>query len=167
MQLSEIMTRNPTCCTASDTVADVARIMRDRDCGVVPVVSDQQRRRLVGLVTDRDLACRVLAERKGPETQVLEVMSADPSCCALTDDVEDVERVMTERQVRRVPVIDAEGRCVGIVAQADLARRVGAQLGMREVARVIERVSEPSANARREAPVGRQVERPEDGVELS
>lgn len=127
--------------------------MREHDCGCLPVVEDQEAKRVVGVVTDRDLACRCLAEGKGADTRVEEAMSSDPSCCAADADVDEVERIMAERQVRRVPVVDAQGCCVGMVAQADLARQ-DRGVSDREVGRVVERISEPTGVPRREANVG-------------
>jgi CBS domain-containing protein len=156
MEAHEIMTLEPACCTPDQTVRDAARLMQEHDCGCIPVVEDARARRLVGVVTDRDLACRCLAAGLGPETTVAEVMSVSPSCCAPDDDVQFVERIMEERQVRRVPVIDGRGSCVGMVSQADLVRAAerSAQVSDREVARMVERVSAPLLSARRETDVG-------------
>jgi CBS domain-containing protein len=150
MEAHEIMTREPACCTPDHTVQDAARMMQDHDCGCIPVVDDA--RRLVGVVTDRDLACRCLAAGLGPDTSVAEVMSLSPSCCAPDDDLQYVERIMEERQVRRVPVVDLHGECVGMVSQADVARAAdrSAQVSDREVARMVERVSAPLPTARRD-----------------
>ena len=150
MEAQEIMTRDPACCTPDHTVQDAARMMQDHDCGCIPVVDDA--RRLVGVITDRDLACRCLAAGLGPDTSVAEVMSLSPSCCAPDDDVQYVERIMEERQVRRVPVIDRHGECVGMVSQADVVRAAerSPQVSDREVARMVERVSAPSATSRRD-----------------
>ena len=156
MTVQEIMTTGPACCTPDDTVQEVARLMSENDCGCVPVVEDQQSKRIVGVVTDRDLACRCLGEGKGPETAVREVMSAEPSCCTPDTDLAEVERIMTERQVRRVPVVDVNNCCVGMVAQADLARASDRAVDDRTVARIVERVSEPTNASRREADVGIQ-----------
>jgi CBS domain-containing protein len=117
------------------------------------VVEDKESNRLVGVVTDRDIACRCTAEGKGPETPVKEAMSPDPKCCGATDDVETVEKIMAEEQVRRVPVVDDRGCCVGIIAQADLALNARAASDS-EVGRVVERISEP-AHASGSAPAGR------------
>ncbi|MFN2566340.1 MAG: CBS domain-containing protein [Gemmatimonadaceae bacterium] len=156
MQASEIMTRDPAWCTPDHTVRDAARLMQEHDCGCIPVVDEVHAKRLVGVVTDRDLACRCLAAGLGPDTTVAEVMSVSPSCCAPEDDVQYVERIMEERQVRRVPVIDDRGCCVGMVSQADLVRAAerSAEVSDREVARMVERVSAPLISARRESEVG-------------
>ena len=153
MKAQDIMTADPACCTPDDTAQDAARLMKEHDCGCVPVVENQETKRVVGVVTDRDLACRCLAEGKGADTRMDEVMSADPSCCHTNDDVSEVEQIMAERQVRRVPVVDGRGCCVGIVAQADLARK-DRGASDREVGRVVERISEPTEASRREANVG-------------
>ena len=120
MKAREIMTKDPAACGPNDTAEDVARTMRDQDCGCVPVV-DASSRRLLGIVTDRDLAMRVLAEGLGPDARVRELMSPDPCCCSPDDDLRTVEKLMSDNQVRRVPVVDEQGCCVGIISQADLA----------------------------------------------
>jgi CBS domain-containing protein len=139
----DIMTANPTCCTPDDTAQSAAREMVASDCGCLPVVDDRETRRIVGVVTDRDLASRCLAEGLGPDTRVQDVMSSNPSCCSVDDDVRDVERLMADRQVRRVPIVDGEQRCVGIVAQADIARDEK-DFDDHEVRQTIERISEPT-----------------------
>jgi CBS domain-containing protein len=116
----ELMSAQPACCTPNDTVQEAARLMRECDCGCIPVVEDKESNRLVGVITDRDIACRCTAEGKGSNTPVREAMSRDPNSCGPDDDIGAVERIMAEDQVRRVPVIDDRGRCIGIIAQADL-----------------------------------------------
>jgi CBS domain-containing protein len=145
MKAQEIMTSNPACCVADDTAQQAASLMAECDCGVIPVVEDKQSMRLMGVVTDRDLAVRGLAQGKGPEAKVRDLMTSNPSCCSPDDNVKDVERVMAEQQVRRVPVVDDSGCCLGVIAQADLARTAEQKGGVtdREVARVVERISEP------------------------
>jgi CBS domain-containing protein len=146
MKAREIMTEDPACCTPEDTVQDAARLMVEADCGCVPVVDDPRERHLVGVVTDRDIAARAVARGSGPETRVREVMSSDPECCTPDSDVHEVERIMADRQVRRVPVVDGDGCCVGMVAQADLARAEGA-VDDHQVRRIVERISEPGPRA--------------------
>jgi len=143
MKVSDIMTPSPYCCAPTDSLQEVARGMRDYDCGAVPVVDNGN---IIGIVTDRDLAIRAIAEGRSPDEKVESVCTPSPQCCRVDDDVRDVQRIMSERQVRRVPVVDAEGRCVGIVSQADLARGAasGDRISDREIAIVVERVSEPS-----------------------
>jgi CBS domain-containing protein len=146
MKARELMTAQPACCTPEETVGDAARLMKEHDCGCIPVVEDKQTDRLVGVVTDRDIACRCTAKNKGPDTPVAEVMSRDPRCCSPDDDVDKVERIMAEAQVRRVPVVDQRGCCVGMIAQADLALNQRAASDS-EVGRIVERISEPAHSA--------------------
>lgn len=153
MQARDLMTANPVCCTPADTAQAAARRMIEHDCGCIPVVDDLERRHLVGVVTDRDLAARALAQGKGPETPVQELMSEHPSCCIPETEIEEVERIMMDRQVRRVPVVDEHGRCIGIIAQADLARDRLATSN-RDVGRVVERISQPTGQARADAITG-------------
>lgn len=157
MQAQEIMTANPACCTQDDTTRKAAELMQQHDCGCLPVVDDSETRHVLGVVTDRDIATRAVAAGKGPETKVRDVMSTQPSCCGIEDELDEVERIMSERQVRRVPVVDAHGCCVGMVSQADLARAAqrSGDVSEREVARVVERISEEGSSPRAEARVGR------------
>ena len=145
MKVRELMTSDPACCTPDQTIREAAQMMRDCDCGCIPVVQDSEGRRLVGVVTDRDIAVRGLAEGRGPETKVREVMSSGPKCCGPDDDVNMVEQIMADQQVRRVPVVDAAGCCVGMVSQADLALNDKAA-SEKEVGRVVEKISEPAGS---------------------
>jgi CBS domain-containing protein len=142
MKAKDIMTASPCCCSPTDSVQDVARTMRDHDCGAVPVTDEG---RLVGIVTDRDLTVRALASGMDHEARVNDVITREPCSCHADADLSEVQRVMSDQQVRRVPIVDADKRCVGIVSQADLARAVadGRHLSEHEVALVVERVSMP------------------------
>jgi CBS domain-containing protein len=146
MKAADIMTKNPCFCSSNDSIADVAKTMRDHDCGAVPIVDNGK---AVGIVTDRDLVVRALATGTNPAAMVGEIASRDLCFCALDDDVKDVERIMSDNQVRRVLVMDRNGRCAGIVSQADLARAVDRPDGLtdREVAIVVERISEKRGRA--------------------
>ena len=152
MKAREIMSSDPVCCTPENTIAEAAQLMKENDCGCLPVVEDLESKKLVGTITDRDIACRCVAEGKGTETPVREAMSPDPSCCGPEDDVSDVSRIMQERQVRRVPVIDEQGCCVGMIAQADLANSAKS----RTVADVVEKVSTPTSRERSDSEAGRR-----------
>ncbi len=121
----EVMTRNPVTAVPTDTAEDVARLMRSLDIGPVPVVENQQTKKLIGIVTDRDLALKVVASRRQPkQIRVGEVMTRDPVTCQLEDDLQEALDAMGEHQVRRIPVVDKGGAIVGIIAQADVATRV-------------------------------------------
>jgi CBS domain-containing protein len=143
MQAKEIMTANPCCCSSDATVQEVARTMRDHDCGSVPVTDKSGR--LVGIVTDRDLTVRVLAAGLDHASSIADIISREPASCSPDAELIEVERLMSDKQVRRVPIVDADKHCVGIVAQADLARATfdGRPVSEHEVALVVERVSLP------------------------
>jgi len=147
VRVKQIMTPDPARCTPETTAQQAAVLMRDHDCGSIPVVENTASSRLIGTVTDRDLAIRGLADGKGPDTPVRDVMTPDPVTCVPEDEVEDLRQVMIERQVRRVPVVDGDGILVGIVAQADIAREEGAASD-REVGRIVEAISEPRSDLR-------------------
>jgi CBS domain-containing protein len=147
MKAQDIMTGNPACCGPEDSVADAARMMRDTDCGCLPVV-DPRERRTIGVVTDRDLVVRAVAGDRDHSTRIGDVMTRDPAVASPDDDLEKVERLMAERQVRRVPVVDRSGMCVGIIAQADVALALGGDDDSAlDVARVVQRISEPSGRS--------------------
>lgn len=145
VRVKQIMTPSPACCTPDSTARDAATLMRDNDCGSIPVVGDLKGKRLVGTVTDRDLAIRGLAEGRGPDTPVRDLMTSDPVTCLPEDEVEDVRQVMVQALVRRVPVVDDDGAIVGIVAQADIALEDGAATD-REVGRIVEAISQPKSD---------------------
>ena len=122
---SEVMTKDPVVCMPSDPVADVARVMKEEDIGPIPIVEDAETRRLIGMVTDRDLVLRMVAEgRDSKTTKAEEVMSLKLVTCHADDDVQKALDAMSENQLRRIPVVDDENSIVGIIAQADVATRV-------------------------------------------
>ena len=144
MLTKDLMTKAPACCTPSDTARDAARVMQENDCGSVPIVDDRESNRIVGVVTDRDLAMRGIAMGRGPDTPLSELMTPDPECCKADDNIDVVARTMTDRQLRRVIIVDGDRRCVGIVAQADIAL-AGESIGTGDVARIVESISEPAS----------------------
>lgn len=147
MRARDIMTRDPACLRREDTARIAAQVMRDRDCGVVPIVDDS--RRVIGIVTDRDLAIRTIAVGKGPDTRLSEVMTSNVHCCTADDDLRDVERKMAELQVRRICIVDVGGRSMGIISQADIARAAHDNaVSEQEVALVVGQISEPSQRPR-------------------
>jgi CBS domain-containing protein len=145
MKANELMTKGPACVNATDTLQRAAQLMEEHDCGCIPVVESAGSRRVVGVITDRDIAIRGVARGRGSESIVRDLMSSDIASCTEDSDVEQVAEVMSDRQVRRVLILDADGGCVGIVAQADLARAAEPRgdVSEQEVARVVERISEP------------------------
>ncbi len=125
MKCRDVMTPEPSRIAPNDSVTTVARRMRDEGIGPLPVVDAQDR--LVGIVTDRDLAVRVVAEGKGPnEVRVADVMTKSPATCRPDDDTSAALAIMEEQQVRRVPVVGDDGELLGIVSEADLAERAQA-----------------------------------------
>jgi len=119
MRVSECMTRDVTIASPQETICDAAKMMADCDSGVLPVGEND---RLVGVITDRDIAVRGVAEGKSPDTKIRDVMSAEVRYCYEDEDVSTVLRKMGELQVRRLPVLSREKRLVGIVSLSDLAQ---------------------------------------------
>jgi CBS domain-containing protein len=146
MKAKDLMTPSPACVTSEDSAQRAAQLMADNDCGCLPVVAARDDGKVIGVVTDRDLALRGVARGRGPDTPVRELMTSNPCCCAPEADIHDLEQMMADRKLRRIVIADADGRCLGMVSQADLARAAERGRGVSEpdVARVIERISEPS-----------------------
>lgn len=145
MTCAELMTINPSCSVPSDTAARVAKIMRTEDVGSVPVCESRQSRKLVGIVTDRDLALHVVAEGlDANRTPVEEVMTRQPVTCSPDDDLEKALDAMQLHRVRRIPVVDGNGLLVGIIAQADVATRVKEP---EKTAKTVEEISERTGKA--------------------
>ena len=118
MRVSEAMTREVRIANPGQSIRDVAKIMADIDAGAVPVGEND---RLVGMITDRDIAIRAVAEGKGPDTPVREVMTTEVKYVFDDDDLEHVAKNMGDIQVRRLPVVNRDKRLVGIVSLGDLA----------------------------------------------
>lgn len=121
----DVMTKDPAACEPGDSIEKVAGIMKQEDVGSVPVVESSSSRRLTGIITDRDIVVKVVAGGRGPDAAtVRDAMTPNPASCREDDDVDQALKLMKERQVRRMPIVDAEGRLAGIIAQADVATRV-------------------------------------------
>jgi CBS domain-containing protein len=119
------MTKDPASCQPGDAISKVARLMKQEDVGSVPVVESGESGRLVGIITDRDIVVKVLAEGREADTAtVKDAMTPNPASCREDDDVDQALKLMKERQVRRMPIVDGSGRLAGIIAQADVATRV-------------------------------------------
>ncbi len=138
----DIMTESPAVVTPNTIARDAAKLMEDNDCGSLPVVENRDSMKLIGIVTDRDLALRILGRGQAPETPILEAMTKNVSSVKADDSLDAVEHVMSGQQVRRVPVVDGQGRIIGIIAQADLARELKA-VGHEDFSRVVEEISQP------------------------
>ena len=138
MQVQDVMSRDPICCDRDSHIADIARLMAQYDCGEIPVCDE--RGRPVGVVTDRDIVCRILAREENPlERRAADCMSEPVVTATPEMSIGDCARLMETHQVRRLPVVDERGVCCGIIAQADLATKGCRQ----ETADVVERISEP------------------------
>ncbi|HUX34661.1 MAG TPA: CBS domain-containing protein [Gemmatimonadaceae bacterium] len=145
MRARDLMTSTPTVITPDDSIPRSAEVMRNLDVGMLPVVDDLTHRRLIGVITDRDIVVRCLADRGKEECQVRDHMSTSPLVfVGASASLEEITLLMERYQVRRVPVVDADLRVIGIVTQADLARRVGRQ-HPEIIEEVIERISTPGA----------------------
>jgi CBS domain-containing protein len=140
----DVMTPDPACCTPHTTLDQVAKMMVQNDCGEIPIVdvNDQP----VGVVTDRDIVCRVVAEGKNPTAYTAETCMSQPVVTVNADDsIERVVSTMEKHQIRRVPVVDESGCCTGIIAQADIARVEP----LSEVGELVREVSEETGSESR------------------
>lgn len=138
---SDIMTPHPECCEPSTTIDAVAKTMRDKDIGPVPIVDSKASMHLVGIVTDRDVAVKVVGMGKDAKrTAVQEIMTPAPIKCNLDDDVKKAIRLMEEAQVRRIPIVDDKDKLVGIIAQADIAVRLSKT---KKTGDLVEEISKP------------------------
>ena len=119
--IKDVMTSNPCSIDADKSVAYAAKMMRDEDVGVAPIVEDDK---LIGMLTDRDIAIRVVAEGRNPDQVIVrdvaskQVVTIDPQ-----QDLDEALRIMAKHKVRRLPVVEEDGKLVGVVAQADVARK--------------------------------------------
>jgi CBS domain-containing protein len=124
MDIKDVMTRNPHCVTPNATIQEAAQIMAREDVGIVPVVDSKNERRLVGVVTDRDIAVRCVANGKGADCRVSEAMSSGRlATCRENEHINRVMDTMSTEKVRRIPIVDERGSLVGIVSQADVVRK--------------------------------------------
>lgn len=141
MKAREIMTKDPRTVTPDTGLQEVARLMQSEDVGIIPVV-EAGGTSLLGVVTDRDIALRVVGEGKdATSTKVSDVMSKGVRTAKESDSVDDVMELMGKEQLRRIPIVDDRGALVGIVAQADVVREAKSD---RKAERTVEQISEPS-----------------------
>jgi CBS domain-containing protein len=132
----ELMTPAPQCCSRETPLNEVANLMVEANCGEIPVVDASNR--LIGVVTDRDIVCRVVAKGKNPAALTAADAMTEPVVCVNEEtSLQDVVAVMEENQIRRVPVVDKDGSICGIIAQADVAM----QAHEREVGELVREVS--------------------------
>jgi CBS domain-containing protein len=118
--IQEVMTSNPRTCSADGTIVEAARLMKDEDVGIIPIVDGEK---LIGTITDRDIAVKLVAEGKDPQsTTVREIASTNLVTIDPQQNLDEALRLMAKHQIRRLPVVEEDGKLIGIVAQADVAR---------------------------------------------
>jgi CBS domain-containing protein len=142
-QCKQVMTENPVYCLGSDSVSSVTQQMQIQDIGALPVVSDHTSKKLIGIVTDRDIALRVVgADRETKGTWVADVMTPNPVACHPNDNIDLAIEAMSLNRVRRLPVVDDNGQLVGVIAQADVATRLH---DTRKTAEIVTEISQPNS----------------------
>lgn len=142
MQVKEIMTNDPVCCTPETSLEDAAKLMVDNDCGCIPVVENTTDNKPIGMITDRDITCRTVARGQNPlDLTVKDAMTESAYTVSPETSLEECCNLMEDKQVRRVAVVDSRGSCCGIIAQADIAINAGNQ----KTAEVVQEVSRASA----------------------
>lgn len=141
MHVQDIMTHKPSCCAPGTSVQAAAKLMVDNDCGEIPVLDDDGIP--VGVITDRDIACRCVAEGKAHDTRVGEVMSSPVVTVTPATSIADCCAMMEKNQIRRVPVVDDAGKCCGMVSQADIALGSNAE----NTGELVRDVSKPNGNS--------------------
>jgi len=140
MTVNELMTLDPVCCTPQTPLREVARLMSAHDCGEIPVVETRDNRLLLGVVTDRDIVLRAVADGRNPaDTPIESCMTKNVVTVRPDTSLDDCRKLMEEHQIRRVPVVDGSGACCGIVSQADVAQRASAG----ETGELVREVSKP------------------------
>lgn len=143
LRCEDVMSRNPRVCAPNDTLLDVIRTMKELDVGYMPICG--QENRLLGVLTDRDVALAFSRNDRPSDLKVSQYMTRDPITCRPNDDVFDAQQRMEEHQVRRVPVVDEDNRLLGIIATADLARHATTSREIEsELPMLIESISQPS-----------------------
>ena len=139
----EVMTKDPVCGLPNDSVKKVAKLMKSQNIGSVPIVENEQTRKLVGIVTDRDLALKIVAEgRDAKSTKVETVMTRKVVTCRADDDLQIALDAMSEHQLRRIPIVDNDNKILGIISQADVATRIDQP---EKTAEMVKEISQSSA----------------------
>jgi CBS domain-containing protein len=140
---NEVMTKKTVCCLPNDLVAQAALLMKNEHVGSIPVIEDEQTRKLVGIVTDRDLALKVIAEGlDAKSTKVETVMTHKVVTCGADDDLQKAVDAMSKHQLRRIPIVDDDNKILGIIAQADVAAHFDHP---KKTAEMIKEISQPNA----------------------
>lgn len=144
IQITEIMTEDPTCCTPDSSLEEVAKMMADEDCGSIPVVDNKGSMKPIGTITDRDIVCRTVAQGLNPLTlKVSDAMSQPVITVSYDSDLDEACRLMEQHQIRRVPVVNNQGILCGIVSQADIAEAASGD----EAGELVKEVSKATSNS--------------------
>lgn len=125
MKIQDIMSTDPSTVTPDTPITEAARLMKDHNVGMLPVVESEGSRRLVGVVTDRDITIRHVAEGHTSDCPVREAMTDNVSTCQAGENIDTVMNLMAQEQVRRIPIVDERGELIGIVSQADIVLEGG------------------------------------------
>jgi len=140
MKIQDIMSADPSTVTPDTPITEAARLMKEHNVGMLPVVENEGSRRLVGVVTDRDITIRHVAEGHLSDCPVREAMSDNVSTCTADENVDKVMTLMAKEQVRRIPIVDERGDLVGIVSQADIVLEAGDEM---KAEQTVEQISRP------------------------
>lgn len=140
MKIQDIMSADPSTVTPDTPLTEAARLMKEHNIGMLPVVESEGSRRLVGVVTDRDITIRHVAEGHLSDCPVREAMTDNVSTCKADENVDKVMTLMAEEQVRRIPIVDERGDLVGIVSQADIVLESGDE---KKAEQTVEQISRP------------------------
>ena len=144
MNIENLMTKNPATCSRNTSLEEVAKLMTDHDCGMIPVVETNGTTSILGTVTDRDIACRAVARGKNPlELSAGDIMTDSAITLKASASREDAENLMEQHQIRRLLIVDNNDSLVGILAQADLAQAAPPQ----ETGKMVEEISEKDGSA--------------------
>ena len=144
MKIREIMTEDPACCTPQSKIEEAARLMVDFDCGEIPVVDDFSTSRPIGVVTDRDIVCRTIGKGLNPMNMSVGDCMSKPLVALMPETlVDECYQIFEQNQIRRAPVVDVSGKCVGIVSLADIVKHISRA----DSGEILHEVSEPSLSA--------------------
>ena len=141
---SEVMTKKPVCCLPTDVVSKAAQRMKKENVGSIPVIDNEKTKKVIGIVTDRDLAMQIVADGGDPKsTSVSDVMTRKVITCLADDGIQVAVDAMAKHQLRRIPVVDADYRILGIISQADVATRIKKRKN--KLVRMIRKISKPTS----------------------
>lgn len=144
MKVEDVMTKDPACCLPDSNLQDVTRLMKENDCGCIPVVESKESSKLVGTITDRDIAIRAFSGEKNPlDLTAADIMTPDTVTVTPETSIQECCDMMENKQIRRIMVVDEKDCCCGIVAQGDIAL----YLNSKQTAEVVREISQPSASA--------------------